>query len=188
MTALHLRVTVLITACLMPAGALLGAPPTLGADTMPPTPPTPAVAAPAAPWAAVEADSGTGPSAAGVIDQIDDLATATSLRRSGVVVVDPGTDAVLYDDKAQRALIPASSLKILTAAAALEALGSTTRLATTTAQAGDVVYLIGGGDATLARKDKRDSNVSGPATIRRLARESATALGGTTRVDVVFDD
>lgn len=188
MTTLRLRVTVLITACLMPAGALLGAPPALGADTMPPAPPTPAVAAPVAPWAAVEADSGTGPSAAGVIDQIDDLATATSLRRSGVVVVDPGTDAVLYDNKAQRALIPASSVKILTAAAALEALGPTTRLATTTAQAGDVVYLIGGGDATLARKDKRDSNVSGPATIRRLARESATALGGTTRVDVVFDD
>jgi D-alanyl-D-alanine carboxypeptidase/D-alanyl-D-alanine-endopeptidase (penicillin-binding protein 4) len=136
----------------------------------------------------VAADSGRGPSAAGVIAQIDDLATAKSLRRSGVVVIDPGTDAVLYDDRARRALIPASSLKILTAAAALEALGPRTRLATTTAVAGDVVYLIGGGDATLARKDDRDSRPDGPATIRRLARETATALGGTTRVDVVFDD
>jgi len=38
------------------------------------------------------------------------------------------------------------------------------------------------------RKNKRDSQPDGPATIRRLARETATALGGTTSVDLIYDD
>ncbi len=193
MTALRTRAGALAAAGILAFPAVLAvptasAPPALGADTLPPASPSANPSNPNTPWSAVAADSGTGPSAAGVIDQIDELATSKALRRSGVVVVDPGTDAVLYDDRAQRALIPASSLKILTAAAALEALGPRTRLATTSAAAGDVVYLVGGGDATLARKDERDARPQGPATIRRLARETATALGGTTRVDVVFDD
>jgi len=193
MTALRTRAGALAAAGILAFPATLGAstasaPSAFGADALPPASSGSFPTNPTNPWSAVAADSGTGPSAAGVIEQIDQLATSKALRRSGVVVVDPGTDAVLFDDRAQRALIPASSLKILTAAAALEALGPRTTLATTTVSAGDVVYLVGGGDATLARKDERDSGPQGPATIRRLARDTATALGGTTRVDVVFDD
>lgn len=186
MPPLASRVTAIVSAGLLVLTGPLAGSAAQAADSLPPA--APASTAPVAPWAVVDADSGTGPSAAGVIAQIDDLARSKSLRRSGVVVIDPGTDAVLYDKRAARDLIPASALKILTAAAALEALGPNTRLATTTQQAGDVVYLIGGGDATLARKDKRDSRADGPATIRRLARDTATALGGTTRIDLVFDD
>lgn len=175
-----------VTGLLLLASALPGA---QASDTLPPAPPAASSAAnPSAPWAALDADSGSGPSAAGVIDQIDDLARSRNLRRSGIVVMDPGTNAVLYDKQASRPLIPASSIKVLTAAAALEVLGARTRLATTTALAGDVVYLVGGGDATLARRDDRDSAADGPASIRRLARDTATALGGTTKVDLVFDD
>lgn len=192
-TALRARGGALATASILAFSTMIlpttgSTTPAYAADSLPPAPSGSSATAPNAPWPAATADSGSGPSAAGVIDQIDDLATAKTLRRSGVVVVDPGTDAVLYNERADRALIPASSLKILTAAAALEALGPRTRLATTSTAAGDVVYLIGGGDATLARKDERDSQADGPATIRRLARETATALGTTTRVDVVFDD
>ena len=110
------------------------------------------------------------------------------MKRSGVVVVDPGTDQVLYGKQVSRALVPASVTKILTAAAAVEVLGASTRLATRTTEQANVVYLIGGGDATLPRSLASDAQPNGPASLRRLARSTATALGGTTKVDVVFDD
>ena len=105
-----------------------------------------------------------------------------------MIVLDPGSEQVLFDKQANRALIPASTAKILTAAAALQALGPDTRLATRTAQASTTVYLIGGGDATLPRALKTDSLPQGPASLRRLARDTATSLGTRNRVDVVFDD
>lgn len=139
-------------------------------------------------WSPIDASSGMGPSAAGIEAQIGKLAQDRDLRRSGVVVVDPGSDAQLFGKQPARALIPASTLKILTAAAALEALGPNSTLATTSMAVGDVVYLVGGGDATLGRSSKRDSQPDGPATIRRLAWDTALALRGTTTVDLVFDD
>lgn len=139
-------------------------------------------------WSAVSAQSGSAPTAAGVRSQINRLARSDVLRRSGVVVVDPGTEQILFDKQASRALIPASTVKILTAAAALEALGPNTRLVTKTAQQGNTVYLIGGGDATLPRALKTDSRPQGPASLRRLARDTATSLGTRNRIDLVFDD
>lgn len=140
------------------------------------------------PWSAVSADGGAVPTPSAVRSRIDDLAQQKSLKRSGVVVVDPGTDQVLYGKQVSRALIPASVTKILTAAAAVEVLGASTRLATRTTEQANVVYLIGGGDATLPRSLASDAQPNGPASLRRLARSTATALGGTTKVDVVFDD
>ncbi len=157
--------------------------PTQAADSMPAS-----SQAAATPWTAVSSASGTAPTEAGVAAQIGKLAGSKALRRSGVVVVDPGTGGVLYNKQGARPLIPASTAKILTAAAALEALGPGTRLATRTVEQANVVYLIGGGDATLPRSLKTDSQPDGPASLRRLARDTATALGGTTKVDLVFDD
>ena len=139
-------------------------------------------------WSAVSAQSASAPTPAGVRSQINRLARADALRRSGVLVVDPGTEQTLFDKQASRALIPASTVKILTAAAALEALGPNARLATRTAQQGDTVYLIGGGDASLPRALKTDSLPQGPASLRRLARDTATKLGTRNRIDIVFDD
>lgn len=103
-------------------------------------------------------------------------------------MVDPGSEQTLYDKQGSRALIPASTVKILTAAAALEVLGPNTRLVTRTARQDNTVYLIGGGDATLPRALKTDSLPKGPASLRRLARDTATALGTRNRIDLVFDD
>lgn len=139
-------------------------------------------------WSSVSAQSGSAPTPAGVRSQINRLVRADALRRSGVLVVDPGTEQTLFDKQASRALIPASTVKILTAAAALEALGPNARLATRTSQQGDTVYLIGGGDATLPRALKTDSLPQGPASLRRLARDTATKLGTRNRIDIVFDD
>ena len=139
-------------------------------------------------WSPLASDDGTPPTRSGVRAQIGRLADADSLRRAGVVVVDPGSQQVLFDKQSARPLIPASTVKILTAAAALEALGPQNRLVTRTARQGDVVYLIGGGDATLPRSLDTDTLPEGPASLRRLARDTATALGTRNRVDVVYDD
>lgn len=154
----------------------------LAADSLP------SGSTPANLWSPVTAVDGTPPTQDGVRGQIGRLAASDALRRSGVVVVDAGSDQVLFEQRSTRPLIPASTVKILTAAAALEALGPQNRLATRTARQGDVVYLIGGGDATLPRSLDTDTVPEGPASLRRLARDTATALGTRNRVDVVYDD
>ncbi len=158
--------------------------PAEAADSLPSPSPSPS----STPWSAVSADGGAVPTPSAVRSRIDDLAQQKSLKKSGVVVVDPGTDQVLYGKQVSRALVPASVTKILTAAAAVEVLGASTRLPTRTTEQANVVYLIGGGDATLPRSLASDAQPNGPASLRRLARSTATALGGTTKVDVVFDD
>ena len=162
--------------------ALASAPASNAADSLP----APSTTAPS--WTPVTAQSGTAPTPAGVQQQINRLASSDALRRSAVMVLDPGSEQVLFDKQANRALIPASTVKILTAAAALQALGPDTRLATRTARADTTVYLIGGGDATLPRALTTDSLPQGPASLRRLARDTATSLGTRNRVDIVFDD
>jgi D-alanyl-D-alanine carboxypeptidase/D-alanyl-D-alanine-endopeptidase (penicillin-binding protein 4) len=158
------------------------------ADSLPSGSSSASSASSATGWSAISAESGTAPTAAGVRAQIARFARSDALRRSGVIVIDPGSQQTLFAKQEARPLTPASTVKILTAAAALEALGPNTRLATRVATQGDVVYLIGGGDATLPRALKTDSLPRGPASLRRLARDTATSLGTRTRVDVVFDD
>ncbi len=160
----------------------LVAPSALASESLPTAPSS------GSPWTSVSAASGSPPSAAGVRQQINELARSNALRRSGVIVIDPGSGQVLFDKQGTRPLIPASTVKILTAAAALESLGSTTRLETKTAQQGNTVYLIGGGDSTLPRTLKSDSQATGPASLRRLARATAAALETEADIDPVFDD
>ena len=177
------RITAPITAlALVATVALISASSASAADSLP----APSTSAPA--WTPVTSQSGTAPTPAGVRQQINRLASSDALRRSAVIVIDPGSEQVLFDKQADRALIPASTAKILTAAAALQALGPGTRLATRTARVDTTIYLIGGGDPTLPRALKTDSLPQGPASLRRLARDTATSLGTRTRVDVVFDD
>ena len=56
---------------------------------------------------------------------------------------------MLFDRKGDRPLIPDSTAKLATAAAALKTFGTTHRLTTTTKRSQDTVYLVGGGDTTL---------------------------------------
>lgn len=70
------------------------------------------------------------------------------------------------------AAIPASTLKLLTAAAALEALGPEHTFATTVRSEGPRrVVLVGGGDPLLSRAD-----------LRRLARQAAGTITGRVRL------
>jgi serine-type D-Ala-D-Ala carboxypeptidase/endopeptidase (penicillin-binding protein 4) len=122
-----------------------------------------------------------------------ELAAASGAVKQGArlvgEVVDADTGARLWSRGATQPEPPASTTKLLTAAAALLALGPGYRLATTTRLAGRTLYLVGGGDPTLVRG--AGSLISPayppPASLADLARRTVTALGATRRVRLRLD-
>jgi D-alanyl-D-alanine carboxypeptidase/D-alanyl-D-alanine-endopeptidase (penicillin-binding protein 4) len=116
---------------------------------------------------------------------------------TGVAVID-ATGRSLTSARAQRPLLPASTMKLLTAAAALRILGPDHRFVTrvyatgpidrTGAVDGDLV-LVGGGDPVLVTPTfRRRIDMTRPATpLRRLARRVAAAGVTGVRGRVVGD-
>ncbi|MET8679291.1 D-alanyl-D-alanine carboxypeptidase/D-alanyl-D-alanine-endopeptidase [Streptomyces sp. NPDC004647] len=109
-------------------------------------------------------------------------------------IADATTGKQLYGADAGKVAVPASTVKIATAVAALDALGPDHRIATTVvAGPGDEeVVLVGGGDPTLtARKTdgKAAAGTEEPASLLTLADETARALKdrGTKKVSVAYD-
>ena len=94
----------------------------------------------------------------------------------GIEVADAGTGQVLYSANAGAPATPASTTKVVTAVAALAALGPDARFTTTVRQAGDTVVLVGGGDPTLAVNEYPSSDYPRPATLAQLAAGTARAL------------
>ena len=94
----------------------------------------------------------------------------------GVEVADAATGRVLYSANAAATATPASTAKLVTAEAALAALGPDARFTTTVRQAGGSVVLVGGGDPTLAVNEYPSSDYPRPATLVQLAASTATAL------------
>jgi D-alanyl-D-alanine carboxypeptidase/D-alanyl-D-alanine-endopeptidase (penicillin-binding protein 4) len=142
----------------------------------PPAGPAPVAVAPAAPgWSAGEIRSLQG--------QLRSALGASALATSGLAVVDAQGRA-LFGRRERIPATPASSLKVLVGAAALQTLGPQYRFATTLetltaptdgAVRGDL-YLVGGGDPTLTRDDLR-------AGAAAAARAGLRAVSG----DVVGD-
>lgn len=100
-----------------------------------------------------------------------------------VVAAVAGLDGEVLFERGSGSAIPASTLKLLTAAAALERLGPEATFATTVVREDSAggpprVVLVGGGDPLLERAD-----------LARLARATARGLDpdGTTRVRVGYD-
>ncbi|MEV6204384.1 D-alanyl-D-alanine carboxypeptidase/D-alanyl-D-alanine-endopeptidase [Streptomyces sp. NPDC051771] len=95
-------------------------------------------------------------------------------------VVDAATGRQLYGEGAVTPMTPASTVKLATAAAALSALGTDHRIATTVTATpdGTAVTLTGGGDPTLDE-----------TRLKALARDTARALGkrGHTSVRLAYD-
>jgi D-alanyl-D-alanine carboxypeptidase/D-alanyl-D-alanine-endopeptidase (penicillin-binding protein 4) len=91
---------------------------------------------------------------------LSDPVYGSARERSCLVVGDPGGGRVHYSRRESLALIPASTLKLLTSAAALAQLGAETRF-TTEVRAGAApgdgavndLYLVGGGDPLLSTAD-----------------------------------
>jgi D-alanyl-D-alanine carboxypeptidase/D-alanyl-D-alanine-endopeptidase (penicillin-binding protein 4) len=113
------------------------------------SPPAPVLPRPALRPAAVD---GPAPTAAGVAAVLDPLMRAGGLGTQSGQVLDPATGAVLWARNPETALVPGSTAKLLTAAAALLTLDHQAQLRTTVL-AGDepgTVVLRGGGDPTLS--------------------------------------
>jgi D-alanyl-D-alanine carboxypeptidase/D-alanyl-D-alanine-endopeptidase (penicillin-binding protein 4) len=86
--------------------------------------------------------------------------------------------------------VPASTLKLLTGAAALETMGPDRTFATTVVTAGPRrIVLVGGGDPLLAATRPDRDAYPRPADVATLARATATRLlaGGTARVRLGYD-
>jgi D-alanyl-D-alanine carboxypeptidase/D-alanyl-D-alanine-endopeptidase (penicillin-binding protein 4) len=165
-----------------PVAGWLAADPT-ARPTASPTPdptPTPVLAAADA--------TGTTPTTAGVTAAITPLLKAGSLGpRVNVSIVDAATGDSLFAQNAQTMTTPASTTKLLTAAAVLAARGPAYRLATRAvagARPGEVV-LIGGGDPTMAVNAK--GQFPGAARLDKLAGEVKKALGEQQPTKVIVD-
>ena len=108
-----------------------------------------------------------------------------------VLVVDARTRTVLAEEGATTPRLPASTLKLFTAAAALRALPGDATLATrTTLGEDDVLTLVGGGDVLLAAGAGDPGAIPGRAGIADLADATADALGerGIGEVTLHLDD
>ncbi|GLZ32935.1 hypothetical protein Lesp02_51230 [Lentzea sp. NBRC 105346] len=155
-------------------------------------PATPTTQPPAPPAAvqpmvkAVGADS-PAPTPAGVKRALSGPTASGLLTPLTGSVVDPATNAVLWSQGETTPSTPASSLKILTAAAALLTLEKTDQLSTKVVAGptpGSVV-LVGGGDITLSSKPAGTTTVyPGAATLDDLAAQ-VKAKGPVTQV--LFD-
>ncbi len=114
-------------------------------------------------------------------------------RHVGVVVDDLRSGRTLYGHGARDVYTPASTMKLLTATAALEVLGPGHRFTTRTVLAGHTVFVVGGGDPLLARRgpgaEEADQTYPSPATLTELARDTVRALRqrGLTSVVVAAD-
>ena len=99
-------------------------------------------------------------------------------RHVGAVVTDLATGEVLFSRQAGSPFVPASNAKLLTAVAALSALGPSARF-TTQVVAGTrpgSLTLVGGGDPTLAAGNPPRSDYPQPATLAALAASTARWL------------
>ncbi|WIB09598.1 D-alanyl-D-alanine carboxypeptidase/D-alanyl-D-alanine-endopeptidase [Arthrobacter sp. zg-Y820] len=121
-----------------------------------------------------------------------ELAVDGSGKFSGAVQ-DALTGEVLYDLDGDVPVTPASSLKLLTAAAALSDLGADTRFETGVhaGTAPGTIILKGGGDVLLTAGESDDDAIVGHAGLQTLADETAAALaerGTSGTVSIRLDD
>jgi len=119
----------------------------------------------------------------------DELADVSrkGIKSSGVVVVDPATGTTLAR-RGDAALVPASTMKVLTSLAAVDTLGAgatfTTRVVS---PKGGRLVLVGGGDPMLT--DKQSKSATKPASLEALAARTVAALkeSGTRSVRLGYD-
>ena len=151
--------------------------PSAGSATASPTPSatrTPSARTPSP--VLVPAPTGAPPDAAKVTARVNRTRVKDALGGYSAAVVDVGTGATLFRHQADRVRIPASTLKLVTGAAALSALGPdhTFRTTVVSPKAGEIV-LVGGGDPYLTAKP-----VAGifprRASVADLAKSTAAAL------------
>lgn len=127
------------------------------------------------------------PTTTGLAATLDGLVGHELGERVGLVVVDVLTGEPLYRQQGDRAIVPASTTKLVTAAATLATLAPADRLVTVAvagAEPGEVV-LVGGGDPTLAVD--AGGFYPGAARLDQLAAQVEAALAGQAVRRVIVD-
>lgn len=96
---------------------------------------------------------------------------------------------ILYDMAGQTGRLPASSIKVLTSAAALHELGPTTTLPTSAVISGQRLFLVGGGDIYLSAEYGDPDAIVGHAGLADLADEVAVDLEerGISTIELSID-
>lgn len=155
--------------------------PARAADRPPPAP-APAVLEPVP----VRGSTAPVPTFSGLAAVAGASLTRRAVGLAGAVVLDPATGEVLWGRRADAQRIPASTLKIMTAATALTVLGPRTRIATTVVIDGSTITLVGGGDTTLRARKGRDPLAGGNATLLELAEQVAAQVQ-TGPVELQYD-
>jgi len=133
---------------------------------------------------------GSAPSQAGLAGALGPLLFGLG-GSAGVSVVDGSGGTPLYGVGADIPRTPASTTKLLTAAAALSVLGPQKTLSTkVVAGPGSDIILVGGGDPTLTTADEGTTVYPTPASLSALAARTAAALKqrGDRSVQVNYDD
>jgi D-alanyl-D-alanine carboxypeptidase/D-alanyl-D-alanine-endopeptidase (penicillin-binding protein 4) len=123
------------------------------------------------------------PTPAGLSAALDRAAADMPGKFAGVVI-DPATGSRLWGHTPERPLVPASTAKLVTAAAALLALNPTDRLVTRVVTGPDpgTVVLVGGGDPTLtALPDAERSLYPAAPTVGELAEAVKKKAPGPIR-------
>jgi len=125
------------------------------------------------------------PTASGLAAMLDaTLPSAVTGTGVGIEVASAGTGQVPYSANASALATPASTTKVVTAVAALAALGPEARFTTAVRQSGGTVVLVGGGDPTLAVNEYPSSDYPRPATLAQLAASTARTLKAQGRKSV----
>ncbi|MGV9182159.1 D-alanyl-D-alanine carboxypeptidase/D-alanyl-D-alanine endopeptidase [Arcanobacterium canis] len=108
---------------------------------------------------------------------------------ASIAVADPLTGQTIAEYHPTQPTTPASNMKLVTALTALNVLGPQRTLSTTTALAGNTVYLVGGGDTLLSEGSGDAYATEGRASIEQLARNTAVELkkSGTRKVNIAVD-
>lgn len=91
-------------------------------------------------------------------------------------VRDAKTGDILYQKDAKRARTPASVTKVLTATAALDALGASSQFTTSALVDGDTLFLKGGGDVLLGSGESDPNSTLGHAGLGTLAKTTSAYL------------
>ncbi len=144
----------------------------------------------AVPVLASLSDDAPAPDPAMLSGQLTPLLQASGLGAGvSAEVLDVATGEVLLDLDAEDPAIPASTVKLLTAAAALTSLDPSERFVTTVVAGGapGEVVLVGGGDLTLSRTAPSQTYPGAP-TVADLAAQVVAAMPADTPVSRVVVD
>jgi D-alanyl-D-alanine carboxypeptidase/D-alanyl-D-alanine-endopeptidase (penicillin-binding protein 4) len=116
------------------------------------------------------------------------MASAGLGRSLSGVVIDAMTGRSLFASNAGQPAVPASTTKLVTAAAVLASVGPDRRLTTSVVRSSRGVILVGGGDPTLMTVSPKNAYPK-PASLVDLAKQTVAALkaAGTAQVTVDYD-